>query len=121
MTPLRASSGCPTWKLGGIDAGRSVAFDESDRLGPFDASLRDEWHASTQEGCGSTASTLPTITIPTSSVTSITNVTIGPTLTHEGLPFGHSISDSSDDEDSSKWGKITMTEHRQIEQHGFHS
>jgi hypothetical protein len=70
-------------------------------MGRFETSLLNEGHVSTHEGCGTSAYTLPTMTIPTSSVTSTTNVTTIPTLTQEGLPIGHCDNDSSDDEYSS--------------------
>jgi hypothetical protein len=54
---IGCSSNSPAWLVWMPDAKpiftiRVVAFDESYRMGRFDASLLDEWHASTHEGCG---------------------------------------------------------------------
>jgi hypothetical protein len=68
---------------------RNVAFNETGRLGRFDAPLPDEWDATTHEGRGISASSIPT------------QVAISPPEPpepQEELHVSHSDSDSSDDD-----------------------
>jgi hypothetical protein len=71
---------------------RSVAFEESDRLGRFDPTMPDEWHASPPQDCVISS---PPRVVPSPPSSFAPQLSLSP---REGLQVGHFDSDSADDD-----------------------